>query len=295
MTEKPRLSPLFTWRGAICDSDLHPTSRHVALTLSMHMNERGGSCFPRFDTLADETGLHYDTVRTHVRKLAAGGWLVKQTIRRGEGRGTRTEYTATVPSTDSPEQSTGAENTGGLLDDHRGANAVYTGAQDPGVEVDSESVREDDSPKPPQSGGRQTRRRQPPEPLTPMERVDDFDSWWDAYPRKIGKLDAVTAWRVMLGHLPADVATLIASAKAMEARVRREHHGDDQWQRYIPHPSTWLRRGDFLDRVDSVDSPKVRNPCVLCGVTEPCVERCEGVAVGVIDSVHHDCVWRDPS
>jgi len=40
-----RFSPLFTWRSAIAESHLPPTTKLVAVMLSLHMNERGGSCF----------------------------------------------------------------------------------------------------------------------------------------------------------------------------------------------------------------------------------------------------------
>lgn len=70
-----RLSPLFTWRGAIADSGLPATTRHVALTLSLHMNERGGSAFPSHATLARESGLSDRAVGEHLRKLRDEGWL----------------------------------------------------------------------------------------------------------------------------------------------------------------------------------------------------------------------------
>lgn len=93
-----RLSPLFSWRSAICDSDLPATSRHVALTLSLHMNERGGSCFPAVNTLSYETGLGSSTIRQHLNELAAKGWLK---LERRDG--TSNVYQATIPD-DGPLQ-----------------------------------------------------------------------------------------------------------------------------------------------------------------------------------------------
>ena len=131
------LRPLFTWRSAIVESDLPPVTRHVALTLSLHMNERGGSCFPSHKTLADETGLHVDTVRTHLAALTKGGWLVRVVNRRGSGRGTRVEYEASVPTTGA-ENSTGLSSTvqssTALLDDHWGPGPSTTGVHDPSQE-----------------------------------------------------------------------------------------------------------------------------------------------------------------
>lgn len=88
-----KLSPLFSWRSAICDSDLQAPARHVALTLSLHMNERGDSCFPSITTLEKETGLSRTTVCKHMKTLEEGEWLRRESG--SKGRSTR--YTATVP------------------------------------------------------------------------------------------------------------------------------------------------------------------------------------------------------
>lgn len=88
------LSPLFSWRAAICDSTLAPTTRLVALTLSLHMNERGGSAFPKQATLARESGLSVDTVRDHLQKLRETGWLVALTY---ATPGRPVEYAAAIP------------------------------------------------------------------------------------------------------------------------------------------------------------------------------------------------------
>lgn len=140
------LRPLFTWRSAIVESDLPPVTRHVALTLSLHMNERGGSCFPSHPTLAAETGLHVDTVRTHLAALTKGGWLARVVNRRGSGRGTRVEYEASVPTT-GVESSTGLSSTGlsstALLNDHWGRGPSTTGVHDPSQEDVMSTSREE--------------------------------------------------------------------------------------------------------------------------------------------------------
>lgn len=95
------LSELFTWRSAICESDLPATTRHVALTLSLHMSERGDSCFPSKRTLADECGRTRRTVQRHVRKLVEQGWLRKDGIHQFQTPGGPQEtvqYRATIPA-----------------------------------------------------------------------------------------------------------------------------------------------------------------------------------------------------
>lgn len=95
MSERKRLSPLFTWRSALCDSGLPSTARHVGLTLSLHMSERGDSCYPTVRQLADETGYHTDTITKATRALRDAGWL---TVSPGRGRGRASEYTAKIPA-----------------------------------------------------------------------------------------------------------------------------------------------------------------------------------------------------
>jgi hypothetical protein len=95
MTDR-QLAPLFTWRSAICDSELTATARHVALTLSLYMNERGGSAFPGAERLAHDTGLSERAVRDHLNGLVHAGWLVL--LHRGGGRKNANEYGAAIPA-----------------------------------------------------------------------------------------------------------------------------------------------------------------------------------------------------
>ena len=67
--------PIFSWRHAILRSDLPPTTRHVLLTLSCHMNDAGESCFPSIATLVEETGLSNRSVIDHIRSAKEAGWL----------------------------------------------------------------------------------------------------------------------------------------------------------------------------------------------------------------------------
>jgi DNA-binding MarR family transcriptional regulator len=85
---------VYDWRSLICESDLAPTTRHVALTLSLHMSVRGDSCYPSIKTLAEETGLSMSTVREHLRSLEEKGWLACEV---GGGRRSN-RYWATEPA-----------------------------------------------------------------------------------------------------------------------------------------------------------------------------------------------------
>ena len=66
---------MFSWRHAILESSLPSTTRHVLLTLSCHMNDVGGSCFPSISRLAYETGLSRQSIITHIHHAKEKGWI----------------------------------------------------------------------------------------------------------------------------------------------------------------------------------------------------------------------------
>jgi hypothetical protein len=65
-----------------------------------------------------------------------------------------------------------------------------------------------------------------------------FEDFWRAYPRKVGKRAAATAYKEALSSVDAE--TLLAAAKRFAADPNRE----DQ---FTPHPTTWLRQGRWED------------------------------------------------
>lgn len=149
----------------------------------------------------------------------------------------------------------------------------------------------EEPPKPPASGGPKRRKRKNLDPLSPLERSDDFEAWWESYPRKVGKLDAQVAWRDVLGYLPS-IESLVEASQDTVERVRRDRSLDPEWERFIPYPSTWLRRGEFMDGRRNEPGPIKVAACFVCGVDDPCRAVCQGVQVGIIGSVD-ECVWAD--
>jgi hypothetical protein len=192
MTER-NFKALFTWRSAICESELPPTSRHVALTLSLHMNERGGSCFPSQATLATETGLAVKTVSDHLKILNSSGWLAKKVIRRGEGRGTRVEYSATTPPLTTGGLTTGGLTTGGLTDDQPTFNGTTNPRQTGCVEDDSEGDRRATVSSSPSTPSLELVIAEHTEP-------DRFDDFWRSYGNLAGtgKKKAKECWNTAM-------------------------------------------------------------------------------------------------
>lgn len=94
------LRPLFDWRSALASpfGPKNPTTRHVLLTLSLHMSPKGDSCFPSIDLLTEESGLSRRAVVTHLRTAADEGWIGKRERPEKNGQGwRRIEYFPLIP------------------------------------------------------------------------------------------------------------------------------------------------------------------------------------------------------
>jgi len=94
------MEPLkFRWQKMIAsvNGPDSPTTRHVLLTLSLFMDNDGGSCFPSNRTLATAAKLHRKSVASHLESASKAGWI-QISGRAGDGRGwKRHSYKATFP------------------------------------------------------------------------------------------------------------------------------------------------------------------------------------------------------
>ena len=95
---------LFDWRRALCSAyGPPPTTRHVLLTVSLHMKTDGSSAFPSQDLLALETGLSLRAVKKHLKLAQALGWLGREPRRRRKASFRYgTYYTPRIPPGISP-------------------------------------------------------------------------------------------------------------------------------------------------------------------------------------------------
>ena len=70
----------------------------------------------------------------------------------------------------------------------------------------------------------------------------DFDAFWAAYPRRVGKIKAWEEWQRIKAVRPP-IAEVIAAIEAQKKTAQwREKDGQ-----YIPHPTTWLHQGRWSD------------------------------------------------
>jgi hypothetical protein len=83
--------------------------------------------------------------------------------------------------------------------------------------------------------------------------MEEFEVFYNAYPRKMAKGDARRAW-VQTTNLRPSIETLLSAIKAQCAT--------DQWMqgggKFIPYPATWLRQ-ERWDDIQEVSLPDVVN------------------------------------
>ena len=73
------------------------------------------------------------------------------------------------------------------------------------------------------------------------KKAQDFESFWEAYPRKVGKTKAEAAFQKL--SVPVDVL-LSAIAKQKKSAQWTKDGGQ-----FIPHPTTWLNRNGWEDEL----------------------------------------------
>ena len=76
----------------------------------------------------------------------------------------------------------------------------------------------------------------------PSRYPDAFAAFWAAYPRKVGKDEALRSWRAAKKRHGAGAVGLVQAAAE---RLAGEMSGRDLT--YCPHPATWLNQGRFAD------------------------------------------------
>ena len=92
--------------------------------------------------------------------------------------------------------------------------------------------------------------------VLPATQPTSFEDFWKLYPRKVGKLQARVAFEsIEDGGLQVKVegervmleSSSTALLEALRRYLRTLSADDLHEERFIPHASTWLRQGRFMD------------------------------------------------
>ena len=271
---------LFRWRQAIVDSSLLSTTRHVLLTLSLHMNGGGESCFPSTRTQAAETGLSERTIINHLWAARDAGWIA---IRRQKETGkdwALHSYAANIPcgtegtSAPKPEGTEGTSapsaemvlklvHDGAEADDSmvlkqlQSSTSVSTSVSTPRSARKERSHSMDNSSLTPSVG---EKKRKPH-----VSDLPGFDSFWEIYPKKEAKEKARKAWRKLNPN--ADLQATIL--RAVETRKKTKDWLKDDGQ-YVPYPASWLNGKRWKDELPPPTVQRYANPLdALRGRNQP--------------------------
>lgn len=104
-------------------------------------------------------------------------------------------------------------------------------------------------PCPPAAGGVRTR------PLQVNGSPGDFEAFWAAYPRKVGKAAAQRAWKTTAPRRPPLPAVL-----ARIGELRASWGWTKDAGAFVPHPTTWLNRGGWDDEPGPSEPPLTAGP-----------------------------------
>lgn len=284
------------WKSLLLDHEVSDGAVRLYLVLATYTRPDRPVAYPGQELLAEQLNCSVDTIQRHGRALVEAGWIDK--VRRGRGRSNI--YHLKMPGAVRPVVDPADEPVDEPVDTvgvefQEAADLRFQEAADLRLPYEEEQQEVENPPTPRKrgtGGDAGTKRERERQPLRPEERAGDFEAWWAVYPRPVDKFAAERAWRQMLDRLP-DVDRLLASAEALGSRTAREHPETTEWVRWVPKPTTWLRRGGWEDMTtgEPAARPVERKPCVLCGVQDPCPERCLGVALGKLGSIE-ECVWR---
>lgn len=80
-------------------------------------------------------------------------------------------------------------------------------------------------------------------------RGDDFEVFWSAYPKKVGKQAAKKAFEKV--NVP--VESLVSAIRRQECSAQWSKDGGQ----YIPNPTTWLNQGRWEDELTAVVAPEL--------------------------------------
>lgn len=263
----------WTWRHAIIESDLQPTTRHVLLTLSCHISDSGRAVPVTIVEMVKHTGLSKPAVMKHLEMAAISGWIsVKKHGLSGQ-RWNANEYQITVPGTQSMPELLPQ---GGQRDLPKSANAVNVVDQKAVNDVAQKAVNVVD-----RKAVNDVDHLTLCSSLPPCIPPTGFSRFWAAYPdgKHIAKAKCERFW---IRH-------------NLEPLTDRVIAGVEVWKRskvwqdgFVCHPATFLNQQRWMP--DSL--PKDASPKATGSYSTTC--QCGAPGVVSHDGKHWHCRAHDP-
>ena len=216
----------------------------VYAALARRVDNTTRRCWPSHSTIANDAGVSLATAKRCLKGLRGHGYVTWSGTVRADGSRGSNVYTVfavatfpagrtppqtaddVVPEDDYPDDPPLPESHPQVSESEGGSSHRPNKNLDPNIELQN-------PPIPPQ---------RPTAALATVEAIpSQFDKFWTAYPRRVGKGAARRAWEaaVKAGVDPDDI---IAGAERFRADPNRSPDA-----RYTPHPSTWIRGERWLD------------------------------------------------
>lgn len=202
------------------------------------------------EELADAGTEGRDAVRAALRELESAGYLTRSRYQNERGHWVTDAVIDECPTTGKPSSVSPAttRKPAGRTDDGKpgiGEPGLKTGKNFPLKNEKEEPSPVADGAPGDEDDGQLALVAETGDRLEVADAIDDlFDDWWDAYPRKIGKKQARTTWRRVvreLGGIRKAEPILVDGGNRWLQHWRKERTP----QNLIPHPHTWLNRGDY--------------------------------------------------
>lgn len=214
------------------------------------------------DELTDEGTEGRDAVRTALTELERYGYLTRQRFqdKRGQWRTDAVIDECPTPENPSSVRTARSRKPAGRADDGK------PGIGSSGAKNLKNNTRKNNT-KNEHSHGDAADEQQPDQQLALVTASGDgahasadavaalFDEWWSEYPRKIGKKPALAAFRRVvreLGGIRKAEPVLISGTNPWLTHWSRERTP----KHLIPHPTTWLNRGDYEAEPVPTEDPR---------------------------------------
>ena len=191
---------------AMKQKGLKPATKIVLYWIADHHNGETGECFPSHKRIADMAELSDRDVRRQINKLVDAGLVVIENRARGNGSQTSNNYVLKL-----------GDETGRTIRPAPTDN--MSGPLVPNCPTHNLGIN---------NLGKE-----------PNILVDHFDEFWACVPKKVGKGQAVKAWKTALKK--ADAFTII---NAMRSYAQQREGQDAQ---FTAHPATWLNGERWAD------------------------------------------------
>lgn len=209
--------------------DLGCSAKLALLAMADYADDDGGSIFPSMRTLGEKMGVTRSQAVRAVRDLRERGIVTPIGKTSGGAHGDTTRYRINL------EKLTGSKNA------TRGKSATRSKDAPDGWHKRHPTRSNNATQTVNEPSGNQQRA------------PNGFDEFWQAYPRKKARQDALKAW----GALRPDVDLQGTMLGALERQKLTPDWRKNEGQ-YIPHPAKWLRQRLWEDHLDVTlpDEPK---------------------------------------